>query len=204
MGPDLPVQNITWLEAAKYCNRLSERDGYTPVYRLEVDGVPLPITSVIWNREADGYRLLTEAEWEYACRAGTTTAFPSGGLVSPTCSPLDPNLDRLGWYCGNATSPQPVETTGPNPWGLYDMHGNVREWCWDKYAAYRRGPLIDPVHEGGHDRVLRGGNWHSGAHLCRSASRASLSALEQNWGVGFRVARTARDEDDAHGDAPLR
>ncbi len=124
--PRHPVESVTWLEAVQFCNTLSELEGLTPAYTISG-------TSVTWDPAADGYRLPTEAEWEYACRAGTVTSFASGDidLFSASCY-QETHLDTMGWYCDNSMQvPHEVATLSPNGWGLYDMHGNVWEWVWD-------------------------------------------------------------------------
>ena len=156
--PANPVEQIRWAQAAGYCNARSKREGLTPAYDPK---------SRARDVAADGYRLPTEAEWEYACRAGTTAAYPFGD---------DPSrLRRYAWFKGNKRlGPQPVGTREPNPWGLYDTCGNVWEWCHDFYAEdyYARSPERDPVGPpSGKNRVLRGGCWNSRPNLCRAAYR---------------------------------
>lgn len=113
-GDRLPVESVSWWDAARFCNALSQRDGFTPAYHLRVDG-----EGVEWDASADGYRLPTEAEWEHACRAGT--AGPRYG-----------ELDDIAWYRGNSHARiHDVGEKRPNAWGLYDMLGNVWDWCWD-------------------------------------------------------------------------
>ena len=182
VGDDLPVHNISWYDAVEYCNALSDEDGLTLAY--VVDG-PL----VTWDRDANGWRLPTEAEWEYACRAGTTTGLYNGELTDVRCG-ADALLDAVGWYCGNATEPQAVQQKTANANGLYDMSGNVREWCWDWYGVYPEGPVLDP--EGpvdGEQRVVRGGSWHYYARDCRSAARGTFYPTSADDFVGFRVVR---------------
>ena len=184
-GDDRPVESITWYEAVAYCNRLSERDGLTPAYT--VDG-----PYVTWNRDADGWRLPTEAEWEYLCRAGAATALCNGALAEEQCG-LDANLDAVGWYCGNAPDgTRAVAQKQPNAWGLYDMHGNVREWCWDWYGPYPEQPVLDPAGPpAGFRRVIRGGSWHYFARECRSAARGAFYPDSADDFVGLRPVRYA-------------
>ena len=137
-----PVVNVSWEDAVEFCNRLSEKEGYRACYRKEQQGV----WTCDW--QSDGYRLPTEAEWEYACRAGTTTRYSFGD---------DPeNLGAYAWFGRDwKEGSQPVATKLPNPWGLYDMHGNVWEWCWDWYAPYSAEPAKDPRSPEGHGRDVR-------------------------------------------------
>jgi sulfatase modifying factor 1 len=162
-GDELPVVGVSWLEAVRFCNALSEREGLTPAYRLPVDA-----EGTEWDPAATGYRLPTEAEWERACRAGTTSARYG-------------ELDDIAWYRGN--SQERVHEVGrkqPNAWGLYDMLGNVWEWCWDFY---------DPEVYGTY-RVLRGGGWFDEPWSCRAGVRRRSHPTFQIDDVGFRVARS--------------
>jgi formylglycine-generating enzyme required for sulfatase activity len=185
---------VSWFDAVAYCNALSRLNELEEAYTLgEVSGQPGEegFSAVVhWHIERKGYRLPTEAEWEYVCRAGTQAAFYSGPCVEPRGD--DPNLDRIGWYQQNAGSKtHPVGLKEPNPWGLYDTLGNVWEWCWDWYGPYGEGPQRDPVgpSEGLH-RVLRGGAWYHEARLCRAAQRYKYSPSGRRSLVGLRPVRS--------------
>jgi len=182
-GDSLPVHGVTWYEAVAYCNAQSVEDVLEPVY--VIDG-----TDVTWNREANGWRLPTEAEWEYLCRAGTETTFCAGDLTEPAGA--DPVLDAIGWYAAN--SGDSVNTAGhktPNAWGLHDVHGNVFEWCWDWYALYPEEPVLDPEGPpGGTYKVLRGGSWYHISMECRSAARAKRIPDSPSDFTGLRLVRT--------------
>jgi formylglycine-generating enzyme required for sulfatase activity len=174
-----PVEQVSWLDAVRFCNRLSELEGRKPFYEIDGDAVRVPD----WN--GPGYRLPTEAEWEYACRGGTTTAFSFGeGEAS---------LGEYGWYEKNSRSrTHPVGEKRPNPFGLFDMHGNVWEWCWDGYAAdyYKGSPVDDPPGpDGASGRVIRGGGWYSGPRYARSADRIRSAPGNRDFYLGFRLAR---------------
>ena len=135
-NPQLPECYVSWDMAVQFCNALSLQEGLTPAYTIHG-----PNGDVTWHHDADGYRLPTEAEWEYACRAGSTTAFANGPITHTGCSPLDPNLDAMGWYCGNnsPSGPKLVGQKQANEWGLYDMHGNV--WAWVNNNGLRRSQM---------------------------------------------------------------
>ncbi|MEU1799844.1 formylglycine-generating enzyme family protein [Streptomyces sp. NPDC019937] len=159
-----PVEGVSWQDAVRFCNALSQRDGFAPAYRLHADG-----EGVERDPSADGYRLPTEAEWQHACRAGTT---------GPRYGPLD----DIAWYRGN--SGERLHDVGgkrPNAWGLHDMLGNVWEWCWDLYDAEVYGTY----------RVLRGGGWFDEHWSCRASVRRRSHPTFRVDDVGFRVARTA-------------
>jgi len=175
-GDDLPVEQVSWFDAIEYCNKRSQREGLTPAYT--VNG-----TTVTWNRNADGYRLPTEAEWEYACRAGTTSPYNTGTYVS----------DSTGWYSANSSNrTHPVGQKAANAWGLQDMHGNVAEWCWDWYGNYASGTQTDPQGAtSGSNRVSRGGDWRSTASSVRSAYRHNVSPSNKSNTQGFRIVRNA-------------
>lgn len=180
----LPKVQMTWYEALEFCNALSAERGLTPCYA----GAD---TSWTWDQSADGYRLPTEAEWEYASRAGSATAFANGPITA-TYFYLDPNLDAMGWYGGNSgTECHEVGGKQANAWGLHDMHGSVFEWCWDRFGYYA-GSAIDPEGpDSGEFRVIRGGSWFYYAQACRSANREVYPAAVPGDYTGFRVVRSA-------------
>jgi formylglycine-generating enzyme required for sulfatase activity len=181
-GDNLPVEQVSWLEVIDYCNKRSVKEGLTPAYT--VSG-----STVTWNKGANGYRLPTEAEWEYACRAGTSTPFSTGSNITTNQANYDGNYP----YNGNAkgTYRQKTWAVGSgsaNSWGLYDMHGNVWEWCWDWYGDYSGGSQTDPTGaSSGSFRVFRGGSWDYNALYVRSAFRFSPTRRPNN--LGFRVLR---------------
>jgi len=174
---DLPVEKVSWLDAVAFCNKLSEREKRTPFYR--VDG------SEVTMLGGNGYRLPTEAEWEYACRAGSTTLYPFGD---------DPDmLGEYAWYAANSGGPRthPVGQKRPNAWGFHDMLGNVCEWCADWYEEkyYASSPPADPLGAtGAAYRVIRGGCCFSGRDRCRSADRLPLGPVNRDIDQGFRLA----------------
>ncbi len=158
-----------------------------PVERVSWDDIQGFITAM--NERGEGtYRLPTEAEWEYAARAGNSTAFYNGDITETDCS-IDTNLDQIGWYCGNSGyTTHPVAQKLPNDWGLYDMSGNVNEWCQDGYGTYPSSAVTDPENRTGSYRVLRGGSWNRYARGCRSAYRGNSSPSYRINSIGFRLA----------------
>ena len=186
-GDNRPVEKVSWFDAVAYCNALSLDRGLTEVYLVSGE-------VVTWDSDADGYRLPTEAEWESYCRAGSQGAFSGGGLTHEACG-FDGVLDTLGWYCGNASAAtHDVMSLSANAEGLYDMHGNVWEWCWDWYREELGAAVaVDPAGpQGGSQRVIRGGSWYYHAADCRSASRSPYWPNSKDDLVGFRVVRTVR------------
>jgi serine/threonine protein kinase len=182
-----PVEEVTWYDAIDFCNRLSLKEGLTPCYDNSQN-------SVTWNKSALGYRLPTEAEWEYACRAGGADAFAFGSCLSASDADYDGTIPLPG--CPNGQDRKgtwDVKSGKPNAWGLCDMHGNVFEWCWDWYGDYPGLRATDPAGpDSGSDRVIRGGAWADDAKLCRSANRNWLTPDLRSSHLGFRVARTVQ------------
>ena len=171
---NLPVENVTWIEAVRFCNRLSERAGLQSCYDL---------VSYQCDFTKNGFRLPTEAEWEFACRGGTRTEYNVGGD--------EQSLSKAAWYYPNSElRTQQTATKEPNRAGLYDMHGNVWEWTNDIYAFYNCGSQTDPTGPAtGVFRVVRGGSWASSADESRSAYRRPQQQTFSGNHIGFRVAR---------------
>jgi formylglycine-generating enzyme required for sulfatase activity len=170
--PDCPVQQVNWFDAILYCNWLSTREGMTRCYE----------STGKCDFEADGYRLPTEAEWEYACRAGSPDAFCFGNDMQ--------FLTKYGWFGNPAKNKtHPCGKLLPSAWDLFDMHGNVWEWCWDWYTSYPADPLIDPKGpDAGSGRVIRGGAFDSSASGCQSACRDVGRPVVRDVTLGFRVS----------------
>ena len=195
-NPDThPVSKITWHDAVKWLNAKSERNRLDPCYMIDGEPYRVGVGNPECDFEAGGYRLPTESEWEYACRAGSSDAFYTGAMTHPDSQPLDTNLDRAGWYAGNAstsnTSPLGDRSKEVNDFGLRDMHGNLAEWCWDWYGPYKRPAMIDPVgSKSGESRISRGGSFADGAVYCRSAYRGRASPDTSSERTGFRIARS--------------
>jgi formylglycine-generating enzyme required for sulfatase activity len=210
-GDNLPVETVSWYDVVEYCNKRSEREGLTSAYTIDKSRWDNDNTSenddvhwmVLWNRNANGYRLPTAAEWEYACRAGTVTPFHTGNNITTTQANYNGNhpynngpkgVDRgMTWAVGSGV---------PNAWGLYDMHGNVWEWCWDWYEDHSDAAQTNPQGPAtGWLRVNRGGGWGgSSAQFLRSAFWSVVAGLatsgdtptRQSDDLGFRLARNAQ------------
>jgi eukaryotic-like serine/threonine-protein kinase len=175
---DLPVEQVSWSDAVAFCNALSAKEERAPFYRIERSNVD------VRDRNVAGYRLPTEAEWEYACRAGNTKRFHFGGDVKM--------LDQYAWYKNNSNSrTHPVAQMRANAFGLYDMHGNVWEWCadWFSVSYYKESPAIDPIGPPMSSYcVYRSGSWNHDARNCRSSTRHREPPTMRDRRLGFRVA----------------
>lgn len=212
--PQHPVQQISWYEAALFANVLSSQSGLERCYYVDViltdplDLNDLPpaasgYPTVYCKWTANGYRLPTEGEWEYFCRAGTTTPFwtnetnySSANCSSPSVLNMYQQLEAAAWFAANTATNYfctQAGTKAANPWNLRDVHGNVYEWCWDRYGTYPTTPVNDyPGYAGTGDdyRVCRGGASPSSAKECRSAYRYSDPPNVIATFIGFRLVRT--------------
>lgn len=220
---ECPVESVTWFDSVLYANLLSEGEGLSSCYSFEdvvcdsvndpaspveclvgqdgIDNANVYLNNVLSVYDCEGYRLPTDAEWEYAARAGTVTAFHNGedsdsGFLDCQTSDDPPyHLVDIAWYCANAVDPEEsrsVAVKTPNAWGLYDMSGGISEQIWDWYKkALGEQAVVDP--EGpviGVNKAVRGGNWDSKAKDCRSARRGGNSPDFSNEKNGFRLVRT--------------
>jgi formylglycine-generating enzyme required for sulfatase activity len=186
LGKTYPVDSVSWDEVMAFIDFLNKWEGTTK------------------------YRLPTEAEWEYACRAGSTTAFANGPITTFSCKDPEPALINTAWYCYNSGltgpardfKPHPVKRLKPNKWGLYDMHGNVQEWVLDRCkwrsllrakvgvvtSTYKDG-IKDPVETKGDHRIIRGGGWYQNSKYQRAAYRSYYKPMARRNSLGFRLVR---------------
>jgi len=198
-GGRRPVENISWYDALVFANRLSIMEGLSPAYSIggstnpdDWGDVPYWSFSGMWDAVvlvpgSTGWRLPTEAQWEFAARAGTNTAFSNGAEDWQDAA----SIDAIGWFDFNSGGmTQEVGAKQSNPWGLYDIHGNVWEWVWDWLGSYPDYAQTDPTGAAsGHWRVLRGGGWASWAQAARSAFRFSEVPFTRDEFIGLRVIR---------------
>ncbi len=178
LGDQGPVDQVSWYDSREFIDRLNRREKTT------------------------AYRLPTEAEWEYTCRAGSETAFTTGKITEVNCNLIE-HLDRVAWYCGNSGfRPHTVGVKKPNAWGVYDMHGNVHEWCedhsdWLNIWTRRinvitdtyRNNIKDPLSKTGERRVFRGGSWNQSSQYNRSADRGCFLPSLRRADIGFRIVK---------------
>ncbi|MBU8869941.1 MAG: formylglycine-generating enzyme family protein [Gemmatimonadales bacterium] len=183
-----PVDRVSWLDAVGFCNAFSEREGLDPAYLINGENVH-------WIRSNNGFRLPTEAEWEYACRAGSLTAYSTGPCLSADQGNYN-GYHPLGHCPSGMNRGEPIEVGRfpANDWGLRDMHGNIAEWCWDQYGDYMNERVNDPsgpLHSDlSQRRVFRGGCFINFAPKCRSAARQALDPHKRVDMLGLRLARS--------------
>jgi formylglycine-generating enzyme required for sulfatase activity len=216
-GGDCPVERVSWWSVLAFANALSAAHGLTPCFVIPTEhprggpcggrwqdgtldcGAAQAQTTAPDPYACTGWRLPTEAEWEYAARAGTTTPTYGGAMIPApdTCEPSGTAFDELAWWCANAGgATHPVRGRRPNAWGLHDMLGNVAEWTWDVFTSHASGwgAVVTDPHASVVDqylgRIVRGGHWGSWPRHVRSAARADERPWQRSPVLGFRLART--------------
>lgn len=177
-GDYFPVENVNWYDAVQYCNKRSLKENLTPCYTINGE-------IVTCNFDANGYRLPTEAEWEYAMRGGKKT---KGAIYSGSN-----DINEVAWFIENSEfASHPVGIKMPNELGIYDMSGNVYEWCWDIYDIYSPDTQVNPKGpDKGTNRVFRGGSWSSKKEYCTVANRYYNNAEKSIFNIGLRLVRTS-------------
>jgi len=224
-NPLKPVENVSWYDALAYANAKSAKKGLKPAYILSnavcddgttvadcmeckahggIKSADVSLNGISNVYQAEGYRLPTEAEWEYAARAGTASPVYAGSISIPGCEG-DPVLDKIAWYCANSSSlTHSVGLKSPNAWGLYDISGNVEEWCWDNYGDYA-GDAINPAGASeGHFKVVRGGSIRfDGSTRLRSAYREGFTPDYRCRFIGFRLVKTKKPSSAINADVVL-
>jgi formylglycine-generating enzyme required for sulfatase activity len=225
-NPGKPVENVSWYDALAYANAKSLKKGLKPAYVITnavcddgtavadcmdckthggIKTADISLNGVSSVYQAEGYRLPTEAEWEYAARAGTTSPVYNGEISVPGCEG-DSVLEKIAWYCANSnTFTHNVGLKAPNSWGLYDMSGNVEEWCWDNYGDYE-GDMINPAGpSSGYFKVVRGGSVRfDGSTRLRSAYREGFTPNYRCRYIGFRLVKTVKPSTVAVSDIVLK
>ena len=173
-GANRPVENVSWFDVVEFCNNLSNHEGLEPAYTINGKNVTC-------NWSAKGYRLPTEAEWEYSARANQDFVYAGSD-----------DVNDIAWHDGNSgKKTHPVGQKSPNAFGLYDMSGNIREWVWDRFGDYTSGSHTDPTGpDSGPSRVSRGGDWSNDARFSRVSFRFYYDPTYRSSGLGFRLVRT--------------
>lgn len=171
IGDEYPVESVSWYDAVEYCNKLSISQGLTPYYKWVND-------TIEYNTTSKGFRLPFETEWKFVTLNGVQTDLFNENLSYDGCGPLDPNLEKIAWYCGNTNFPNKVKRKAPNDFGLFDVHGNVWEWCNDWVFPY------------GETKLLKGGSWYTQAHFAKQTHFYNLHPLDRFRIYSFRVYRT--------------